>query len=392
MANTEIAAPAKVNTPPALHTSALVGDLASGMSLTEIKQLVTQVVPCCTPQTILDSTTGETIILPCCSRAPILPSSSVPLGFTSPRRKDHGPTADLTDASGATENLQSPMVQGTLVVPPHLRLNTSSPANGAAAMNGGLDSFDTRPANTPLALHAPANSPLAQVLTHGPSPLLDAGCELCRDAFQAHQLVKILPECGHAMHSSCIVPYLTHRRDCPSCHTEVLPAGKNKHAELSRLVMQSPSSSQHGEDHLALGGAGTPNGHHVHGTPSTTQRDSGSSSPSHLNVLHLTSPPSAVAKPDLTVSALTSCGAEKDGFNYALDSVKLTPAHPSTIEGQMTQRHAATNGSVPASIKLDQKMKNGSLSTVTSPVVSRSPHAGSPTPPIPVHLESVKCE
>lgn len=280
--------------------------------------------------------------------------------------------------------MASPLAQGGPPVPKHhLTLNTASPAHAS-------DSADVRPPNTPLALHAKAGSPLASVLTHGPSAAMDAGCELCRDAFQAHQLVKILPECGHAMHSSCIVPYLKHRRDCPTCHTEVLRPENNRHAELSRLVMSSPSSSSNQEDAVLSIQEGvsldSPDGVDVHHSPSTTVGDgpSPSSSPtSHLNVRNLTSPPSAVdvtAKPDLTVSALTSCGAG-DAFNYSLDSVKLTPAH---VEGQMTQRHQSHP---PAAIRV------GALSPVCSPV-GRSPMAtGSPTAPIQVQLDqSVKSE
>jgi hypothetical protein len=158
--------------PPPLHVGSVQSGLARGMSLTEIKQIATQVIPCCTPATLLDSATGELLIMPCCEKAPHLPTMVMPLGFTSPRRKDHGPVADLTDttapavatAAAIAASMASPAAQSHLTVPKHLHLNTASPMNGAAGPDSTI--VDTRHANTPLAMHAKVGSALHAVLSH----------------------------------------------------------------------------------------------------------------------------------------------------------------------------------------------------------------------------------
>lgn len=277
--------------------------------------------------------------LPCCDRAPVLPTLVLPVGFTSPRIRDHGPVADLTDASGAglvgaspagshhghsaataVVGPSTPMQAQTLFVPKHLHLDTgASPTNASGACTHG-DTVDLHHSNTPLGHHAAVGSSLHALLSHGPLAG-DAGCELCRDLFQVHQLIKILPHCGCAFHSSCIVPYLKHRRDCPRCHVTVLTQEENRHHELSRLQMESPPANER-----------------LH-TPEYTF---------HHGVLNggsigvTSSPFVGVPSNDLTLSALSSCGRDGGTFEYALDSVKLTPLQVGPQHRHQHQHQAST--------------------------------------------------
>ena len=48
-------------------------------------------------------------------------------------------------------------------------------------------------------------------------------CSICIDEFEEGELVRLLPRCGHAYHTECILPWLTERQGCcPLCKIPVL--------------------------------------------------------------------------------------------------------------------------------------------------------------------------
>ncbi|KAL3931167.1 MAG: hypothetical protein SGARI_004273 [Bacillariaceae sp.] len=48
-------------------------------------------------------------------------------------------------------------------------------------------------------------------------------CAICIDSFEHGENIRLLPRCGHAYHTECILPWLTTREACcPFCKTMVL--------------------------------------------------------------------------------------------------------------------------------------------------------------------------
>ena len=51
-------------------------------------------------------------------------------------------------------------------------------------------------------------------------------CSICIDEFEEGETIRLLPRCGHAFHTQCILPWLQDRQGCcPLCKTEVLDPG-----------------------------------------------------------------------------------------------------------------------------------------------------------------------
>jgi hypothetical protein len=48
-------------------------------------------------------------------------------------------------------------------------------------------------------------------------------CIICLEDFQDGEMIRLLPRCGHAMHTNCILPWLTESHGCcPICKTRVI--------------------------------------------------------------------------------------------------------------------------------------------------------------------------
>jgi len=51
-------------------------------------------------------------------------------------------------------------------------------------------------------------------------------CSICIDDFEAGEKIRLLPRCGHAFHTDCILPWLTERSgSCPLCKRNVMGDG-----------------------------------------------------------------------------------------------------------------------------------------------------------------------
>lgn len=52
---------------------------------------------------------------------------------------------------------------------------------------------------------------------------MSTSCSICIDDFEEGEKIRLLPRCGHAFHTDCILPWLTERQGyCPCCKTEVI--------------------------------------------------------------------------------------------------------------------------------------------------------------------------
>jgi hypothetical protein len=71
-------------------------------------------------------------------------------------------------------------------------------------------------------------------------------CSICICEFEHGEEIRLLPECGHAFHTECILPWLTEKKNlCPLCQQKVNEGGREHQERLS-----FPLSSLNGEHFL----------------------------------------------------------------------------------------------------------------------------------------------
>ncbi len=52
---------------------------------------------------------------------------------------------------------------------------------------------------------------------------MSTSCSICIDDFEQGETIRLLPRCGHAFHTDCILPWLTERQGCcPCCKEDVI--------------------------------------------------------------------------------------------------------------------------------------------------------------------------
>eukprot|EP00531_Pseudo-nitzschia_arenysensis_P009441 CAMPEP_0116122034 /NCGR_PEP_ID=MMETSP0329-20121206/4004_1 /TAXON_ID=697910 /ORGANISM="Pseudo-nitzschia arenysensis, Strain B593" /LENGTH=761 /DNA_ID=CAMNT_0003615865 /DNA_START=518 /DNA_END=2803 /DNA_ORIENTATION=+ len=57
-------------------------------------------------------------------------------------------------------------------------------------------------------------------------------CSICIDEFEEGETIRLLPRCGHAFHTDCILPWLQDRQGCcPLCKTDVLDRGSQENSD-----------------------------------------------------------------------------------------------------------------------------------------------------------------
>lgn len=67
-------------------------------------------------------------------------------------------------------------------------------------------------------------------------------CSICIDEFEEGELVRLLPRCGHAYHTECILPWLCERQGhCPLCKVSVLSPSQ-------RQALQEEHEAENGEE------------------------------------------------------------------------------------------------------------------------------------------------
>ncbi|GAB2238944.1 hypothetical protein Droror1_Dr00024857 [Drosera rotundifolia] len=47
-------------------------------------------------------------------------------------------------------------------------------------------------------------------------------CAVCLSAFEGHEMLRLLPRCGHAFHTQCVDPWLANHTTCPYCRGNLL--------------------------------------------------------------------------------------------------------------------------------------------------------------------------
>ena len=74
-------------------------------------------------------------------------------------------------------------------------------------------------------------------------------CSICIDDFEPGEKIRLLPRCGHAFHTDCILPWLTERSgSCPLCKRNVMGDGTDGLEESSADEHDSNSIIDGGDD------------------------------------------------------------------------------------------------------------------------------------------------
>jgi hypothetical protein len=80
---------------------------------------------------------------------------------------------------------------------------------------------------------------------------MSTSCSICIDDFCEGETIRLLPRCGHAFHTDCILPWLTERKGCcPCCNTPVLcpPADDNEAKEGESTTTANNENAEENEN------------------------------------------------------------------------------------------------------------------------------------------------
>ena len=150
------------------------------------------------PERVKSSTTTNTIIRgdePLSPRA-IVPTEDLPPDEERPEeqhqlQESHPTTTTTTNSTTPEQESAVPQQQQELQEPQHLSFRTQR----------RLRNFTTTTCTT---------------------------CSICIDEFEEGEKIRLLPLCGHAFHTECIMPWLKDRHGCcPLCKTGVLDENNN---------------------------------------------------------------------------------------------------------------------------------------------------------------------
>jgi hypothetical protein len=119
----------------------------------------------------------------------------------------------------------------------------SLPAKNATidpASGGGLD--EEQPLESSMRSDLPSSSLFVNIHC--------TDCSICIDEFENGERIRLLPRCGHAFHTDCILPWLCERQGCcPLCKMAVLGNDEEEEATTS-----SPSADEGGVENAIVDG------------------------------------------------------------------------------------------------------------------------------------------
>lgn len=81
--------------------------------------------------------------------------------------------------------------------------------------------FDTINDNVTTTATTIAQHPTLQVIVQSKEYKEDV-CSICLGEFKLHERVRVLPECAHLFHVTCIDKWLEHHSSCPLCRASAL--------------------------------------------------------------------------------------------------------------------------------------------------------------------------
>jgi len=102
------------------------------------------------------------------------------------------------------------------------------------------DAMDEADRHGVEAAPAPQALPASDVSSSSEGPVLHTtttctSCSICIDEYEPGEKIRLLPRCGHAFHTDCIMPWLTERSgSCPLCKQNVMGGGTDGLEEEER--------------------------------------------------------------------------------------------------------------------------------------------------------------
>lgn len=87
--------------------------------------------------------------------------------------------------------------------------------------------------------------------------IIEGTCSVCLSEFQEDERVRLLPNCTHAFHISCIDTWLTSHTNCPLCRSEVAPTFSFPVLMPVPSAAQLPGSERRGDSENRVDPAGS---------------------------------------------------------------------------------------------------------------------------------------
>ncbi|KAF0935257.1 hypothetical protein E2562_031711 [Oryza meyeriana var. granulata] len=69
-----------------------------------------------------------------------------------------------------------------------------------------------------------------------PAALEESQCPVCLEEYEAKDVVRVLPSCGHAFHVTCIDAWLRQHSTCPVCRASLRAAANAKHRAAAAML------------------------------------------------------------------------------------------------------------------------------------------------------------
>jgi hypothetical protein len=104
--------------------------------------------------------------------------------------------------------------------------NESSEPNNASS-DASVEATDAFPEqaqpSTVTATSTSTTTPATTTTERLFTTTMSTGCSICIDDFEEGEIIRLLPRCGHAFHTECILPWLTEKQGCcPTCKALVI--------------------------------------------------------------------------------------------------------------------------------------------------------------------------
>ncbi|XP_075488814.1 RING-H2 finger protein ATL66-like [Primulina tabacum] len=80
------------------------------------------------------------------------------------------------------------------------------------------------------------------------SSVEDAQCTICLAEYQEKEVLRIMPNCGHSFHLSCIDTWLRKQSTCPVCRLSVQDSFETKHLRTAILSTTQSFNSYSGSE------------------------------------------------------------------------------------------------------------------------------------------------
>ncbi len=147
-----------------------------------------------------------------------------PRGDTPNEEPNKDTANDAKDETGSDDNDEENMVKQESSVQDDAVDAPSEPPSQAASDSGGIPEENSTESTTEVLF----------------TTTMSTSCSICIEDFEKGETIRLLPRCGHAFHTDCILPWLTERQGCcPCCKEDVIlrPPSDDDNAQVPRQLV-----------------------------------------------------------------------------------------------------------------------------------------------------------